>query len=299
MIHLLNKIKFWIIQQENIMNQIILISIIISFSQACQRKQLRCEDLNDQISCESVSLNVVNCQWNQERNQCKLMNANCNYYDNQDLCERQNECGWIEMSCQKKLMKLIGITCEDIISYTQCIGMKEYYFACTWEHNKCVSISKCNQINDFMQCRNSRLKDRCQLVINGEPSYMEKQYFYLGDLFDEYECRAKDCKYNQFNTCANFVNGRRCFQYFGECTQCSYFTTYQSCLETNQCTWENDICRNILCSDFKGKKLCQSKPFCLFNDANLQCETRIDNQLYCYAYDIPSDPIKSKIKVEI
>ncbi|CAD8075993.1 unnamed protein product [Paramecium primaurelia] len=282
------------------MNQIILISIIISITQACSLKQLRCEDLFDQVSCQSVASRVATCFWNTETNQCIVLKANCNYYNNKDECNRQYECGWNETNCQKKMMEKQEFNCEYITSYESCVRLYDNTNSCTWEHNKCISISKCSEINDFMQCRNSRLKEKCQLVINGKSSSMEKQYFYYGDLFDEYECRAKDCKYNLLSLqCPNFVNGRRCFQYFGECTQCSYFTNKKTCLEPNQCTWENGNCRNILCSDLKGKEQCQSKPFCQFNDKNLLCETRIDNKLYCYAYDISSDPIKSKKKLDI
>ncbi|CAD8108431.1 unnamed protein product [Paramecium sonneborni] len=284
---------------RNIMNWIILISIIISFTQACLTKQLTCDDLHDPISCESVYQRVVTCQWSLKTNQCKLLMANCIYYDNQDECQKQDQCGWNENRCQEKLIQRQGINCEDFISYASCVAIKENKLACTWKHNKCITISKCSEINDFMQCRNSRLQEQCQLVINGKASYKEKQYFYFGDIFDQYECRAKDCKFNQFASCKNFVNGRRCFQHFGECTQCSYFTTNQTCLETNQCVWDNEVCRNIMCYDFKEKLPCQLKPFCSFNETSLQCQTRTDNQLYCYAYDISSDPIKQNKEVEI
>ncbi|CAK67804.1 unnamed protein product (macronuclear) [Paramecium tetraurelia] len=281
---------------RNIMYQFVLISIIISFTLACQLKQLICEDLIDKISCDSVESHVAKCNWNQKTNQCQSQNTNLNQHQNYG---QYNECGWYQKCDQKKLMQVIKTfnqseeeiqRCDSIDSFQQCISFNNNGIGCTWKHNKCYQISQCSEINDFMQCRISRIKEKCQLVINGKSSR---------DLFDEYECRAKDCKFNLFSQCQNFVNGRRCFQYYGECSQCSYFTTLQSCSDTNQCTWQNDVCRNILCSDLKGKNHCESKPFCLFNQSNLQCETRTDNQLYCYAYDIPSDPIKSKKKVEI
>ncbi|CAD8182049.1 unnamed protein product [Paramecium octaurelia] len=282
------------------MNQIILISIIISITLACSSKQLRCEDLLDQISCQSVSSRMATCYWNSETSQCTVLKAKCHYYDNQDECMRQDGCGWNETHCDKIMKKIKGITCDEFNSYESCVKVYSTTLSCTWEHNKCIPISECSEINDYMQCRNAKLKDRCQLVINGKASSMQKQYFYFGDLFDEYECRAKDCKYNLNSLyCPSFVNGRRCFHYFGECTQCSYLTNKSSCLEPNQCTWENGVCRNILCSDLKGKEQCLQKPYCQFNDASLQCDTRTDNDLYCYAYNITSDPVKSKKKQEI
>ncbi|CAD8152506.1 unnamed protein product [Paramecium octaurelia] len=281
---------------RNIMYQFVLISIIISFTFACSLKQLTCEDLLDKISCESVEFHVAKCKWDQKTNQCQSLNTNLNQNQNYG---QYNECGWNQNCDQKKLIEEEIQSCYSITSFQECIKFNNNGIGCTWKHNKCYQISQCSEINDFMQCRISRMKEKCQLVINGKSSRMERQYFYLGDLFDEYECRAKDCKFNLFSECQNFVNGRRCFQYYGECTQCSYFTTQQSCSDTNQCTWQNDVCRNILCSDLKGKQFCQNRPFCQFNEQNLQCETKTDENLYCYAYDIPSDPIKSKKQVEI
>ncbi|CAD8203892.1 unnamed protein product [Paramecium pentaurelia] len=278
------------------MNQIVLSLMIITFTLACSLKQLQCEDLLDKISCDSVTSHVAICQWNQNTSQCQLFKES---FFNQEQCNFQNEHDWDSKCNQGKFIEEKVSSCEDITSFDLCIKFYANGFGCTWKHNKCIKISQCSEINDLMQCRISRLKEKCQLVINGESSHMERQHVYIANLFQEYECRAKDCKFNLFWKCQNFVNGRRCFQYFDECTQCSYLTTIQSCLDPNQCTWQNNVCRNILCSDLKGKQQCQLKPFCQFNDQNLQCETRTDNQLYCYAYDIPSDPIKSKKKVEI
>ncbi|CAD8186192.1 unnamed protein product [Paramecium octaurelia] len=271
--------------------QLFALSIILISGSECQLKQQSCKDFKTKQLCISTDWNASKCYW---KDGCQTYSYSSCYYSfsEYECLERpDNSCYWQNGECLANEVK-----CENIKSYDECSRIsKGQTVSCTWKHGRCYSVEKCSEITDFKQCRNAYMKDRCQYVINNVASDKEKEYIFAAEMFDYNSCKNEDCVFTLHSFCPEFINGRKCFLKSGLCTQCSYQTNASDCISTQQCTWQNHECSNILCSQIKSKRLCNEFSYCQYDFTTQSCQIKnSDKNSHCYNYNIRSDPIKTK-----
>ncbi|CAD8092545.1 unnamed protein product [Paramecium sonneborni] len=276
---------------------IFVISIIIISGTECISKRQSCQNLLTKKQCENTDNPYSKCQWYESCQNSQYQS--CYQYINQMECQKSPKynyvCYWQNGACLKKIQIDGGKICEDIDNYSNCSFQRGRTLLCAWRHGRCQTIQKCSQITDFLQCRNSYTRDRCQFVINNVASNQEKEFLYITDFFNFNTCRNQDCLFNTIQGCPTFINGRRCFLQAGKCTQCSYQTNPMDCIATKKCTWQNQECQNIICSQIQSKRLCNEFHYCRYDYTTELCQINNQNyQNHCYNYDISSDPILTK-----
>ncbi|CAD8184592.1 unnamed protein product [Paramecium pentaurelia] len=285
--------------------EILALSIVLIKGTECILQKQSCKNLNTKLQCENTDNPYLKCSWN---GLCisQFQNSCYQFYTELD-CQRNYQyqsyvCYWKDGECLKRNkpkgtydINFGDKTCEDIDNYSQCSNQIGIALLCAWNHNHCQTIQKCSQITSFQQCRNAKIRDRCQYVVNNIASNQQMDQIFATDIFDYKTCRNQDCLFNTNSDCPAFRNGRRCFLKEGKCTQCSYQTNRNDCIATNKCTWQNSECSNIICSSILSKKLCNSIRYCQYDFTTQSCQNNNKQQLsHCYNYNISSDPIKTK-----
>ncbi|CAD8092712.1 unnamed protein product [Paramecium primaurelia] len=269
---------------------------IISFldAQTCSTTQITCESITDSTLCYETKDSNINqiCEWN--TNKCEkaiLNNLPCSKYTNEYTCfYRSYGCRWdgtnstgydTEEMKNNVNGKCVDQKCQDFTSEHDCSSFGQ--ISCDWQDDSCVQVTKCQDFQTVKGCRNTKFKEKCVPIVNGEVLSLGQK---STTIFDSFECVVQQCKHKSNEYECTFVNGVQCIWGTTGCAVCASFNTYEACVQNKGlCLWNQNQCQNIECQQYKSPNLCKLKTEqCEWNRLKMRCQLNSTqaNQ-HCYS----------------
>ncbi|CAD8079171.1 unnamed protein product [Paramecium sonneborni] len=231
----------------------------------CMEMKTNCRKYLIEEQCIKT-FNNEDCVWNQLYQECNYKTCKDEIEENVKCSDYHPTCIDIQYPCREKV-------CEDYQFYND-EDCRRYNPKCTSNGRFCIQRGTCEQ-NQYEQA--------CNIDINNR---------YCGWNSGKNQCNYLQCSdapneliYSQ--DCEKYFPNQNCVtKYGGGCliiTSCSDYTIQGQCDESKlfQCIWENEICRQKVCTDFKSGNIleCQSKQLNCITDGNTCIEMRYCSQL--------------------
>ncbi|CAD8101682.1 unnamed protein product [Paramecium primaurelia] len=293
------------------LNIILLFNIVSNIvGQTCSVNAITCESIIDINICQQAkdSNNNSICEWNS--NQCEKSILNklpCLSYTNEFTClYRSYGCRWdgvnttnydTEIMKTNQQGKCVDKKCEDSTNDYDCESFGQ--ISCEWQNEKCVQVTKCVDFQSVKGCRNTRFKEKCVPIVNGEVFPIESR---TTTIFDTFECIVQECKHKKYDYECTFVNGIQCIWGTDGCSVCSSYTSYQSCIgNKGLCLWNQNQCQNIECQQYKSPNLCNIKSEqCEWNQQKMRCQLNTTNSnQHCYSEYLDQQNVSYIIQIMI
>ncbi|CAD8185750.1 unnamed protein product [Paramecium octaurelia] len=268
--------------------------ISILCAQTCSTTQISCESIKTSDLCHQTRDSNDNhpCEWNTDKCEKSILyNLPCSKYANEYNCfYRSYGCRWDGTNInnydyQAMLAntdgKCVDQKCEDSTSQSDCTSFGQV--SCDWQDGSCVQVTLCKDFQTVKGCRNTRFKEKCVPIVNGDVLPLEQK---STTIFDSFECVVQECKHKSNKYDCTFVNGVQCIWGTKGCSVCAAFTQYETCIENKGlCLWNQNQCQNIECQQYKNPSLCQMKTEqCEWNTLKMRCQLNsTQTNQHCYS----------------